>query len=49
MMAQASDESDEEPGRQTGPWVLALGVLGVGAVALIRELRRNRDKTADDS
>lgn len=35
--------------RQTGPWVLALGVLTVGAVALVRELRRNREETiADD-
>ncbi|WP_435154318.1 hypothetical protein [Haladaptatus sp. DFWS20] len=40
--------SDSTGGRQTGPWVLALGVLAVGTVALVRELRRNRGETVSE-
>ena len=29
---------------QTGPWVLALGVLAIGVGALVREARRQRSE-----
>ncbi|GAA5043524.1 hypothetical protein ACFFQF_14550 [Haladaptatus pallidirubidus] len=42
------DDEGRQQARQTGPWVLALGVLAVGTVALARELRRNREKTVTE-
>jgi len=34
--------------RQTGPWILALGVLAIGVGALVREARRRRNGTTRD-
>ncbi|WP_266077658.1 hypothetical protein [Haladaptatus caseinilyticus] len=43
-----NEENDVRRGtRQTGPWVLALGVLAVGTVALVRERRRNGNEVTE--
>jgi MYXO-CTERM domain-containing protein len=31
----------------TGPWVLALGTLAIGAAAMVRLARRRRERTDD--
>ncbi|WP_458204873.1 hypothetical protein [Haladaptatus sp. NG-SE-30] len=42
MDRDEGDGEERQTDRQTGPWVLALGVLAVGVGAVVREVRRNR-------